>query len=470
MTYSRRGFLKSAYAAGAAFTALPLLAGRAGAYTANAGLPLKSDPNGLLDLPEGFSYTLISETGGTMSDGFFRPARPDGMACFPFPGDEKKCVLLRNHENFPDMTEGGAFGEDNSLLDRLGDGKLYDRRADGTPYLGGVTTTIYNLETRRLERDFLSLAGTAGNCAGGATPWGSWLSCEETVVNPNDGAQKNHGYVFEVPASAQGPVDPVPLTAMGRFVHEAAAVDPDTDIVYMTEDDLAGLFYRFLPERRKALARGGRLQALAIRDWTSADTRNWPRDWSSENAQTVAVGQEFETEWIDLEDIDAPEGDLRLRGHAAGAAVFCRGEGMTYGVSNGAGEVYFNCTQGGVARAGQVWRYTPSPSEGRRREKNAPGVLKLVYESPTADTLDLCDNLAYAPWGDLILCEDGFGDQFLRGLAPDGRIYDFARNAHEERAEFCGACFSPDGSVMFVNIQTPGFTLAIEGPWEALKG
>lgn len=468
MAYSRRLFLQSAYAAGMAFSVLPLLPRAARAYTANAGLKLRPDPEGLLDLPEGFSYTVVSTTGGEMSDGFVRPGRPDGMACFAHPGDNEKCILLRNHEHFPDMTENGPFGDDYALADRLAEGKLYDRRSDGTPYIGGVTKVVYDLKNSRLDRDFLALAGTAGNCAGGATPWGSWLSCEETVVGPDDGAQKHHGFVFEVPASATDPVDAIPLKAMGRFVHEAAAVDPDTDIVYLTEDSLDGLFYRFLPNERQNLSKGGRLQALAIKGWESADTRNFPRDWGSTGAGGVAVGQEFDVEWIDLEDVEAPDGDLADRGHAAGAAIFCRGEGMAYGRRRGdaRGSVYFNCTQGGAVRAGQVWRYAPSENEGRR---NGGGKLQLVYESPSPDVVDLCDNLAFAPWGDLILCEDGLGDNYLRGLTPDGRVYDFARNAHEEQGEFCGACFSPDGSVLFVNIQEPGFTLAITGPWESMR-
>lgn len=470
MTVSRRGFLRTATAAGIAYGSLATLSGSVRAYSANPGLRLLPDPAGLLDLPEGFSYTLLSRAGEMMSDGFYRPGRPDGMACFSLPGDPSKCVLMRNHEIFPDTRGGSPFGDDDALLARLPEEKLYDRKESGAPFFGGVTHVVYDLEKKRLERDFLVLVGTSGNCAGGATPWGSWLSCEESPVGPGRGAQKPHGFVFETPVAATGPVDPVPLTAMGRFAHEAAAVDPSTDIVYMTEDDMEGLFYRFIPNRRKKLAAGGRLQGLAIRGWKSADTRNWPLDWGSSGTNGIEVGQKFEVEWVDLEDVESPEGDLRRRGHAAGAARFCRGEGMAFGVREGESpSIYFNCTQGGAARAGQVWRYRPSPHEGRPEEARAPGVLELVYESPSPDVLDLCDNLAVSPQGDLVLCEDGLGDQYLRFLTPAGKMVDFARNAHSGRSEFCGACFSPDGSVMFVNIQDPGLTFAIEGPWSKVR-
>ena len=173
----------------------------------------------------------------------------------------------------------------------------------------------------------------------------------------------------------------------------------------MTEDDRNGLFYRFIPKRRGELRRGGKLQALAIRDWKSAVTTNWPEDWGGNGEGQIKQGQEFAVDWIDMDDVESPNADLARRGHAAGAAYFCRGEGMDFGLRPGSnvGEVFFNCTQGGAARTGQVWRYTPEGDEGE------PGKLTLIYESPSADTLDLCDNLALAPWGDLILCRRWFG-------------------------------------------------------------
>lgn len=469
MTLSRRTFLQYGKAAGLFYSASAL--GGLTASSAYAQSPgLVGDAAGILELPEGFSYSVVSTTGGAMADGFFRPGRPDGMACFADPANADRCILMRNHENWPSTSAGSPFGEDNSLLSRLGDGLLYDRKPDGSPFFGGVTKVVYDMRSGTLVEDHLVLTGTAGNCAGGPTPWGSWLSCEEAPVTPPGDAQKYHGFVFETPSSATGVIAPVPLTAMGRFAHEAVAIDPDTGIAYLTEDSGTGLFYRFLPNAPGELHLGGRLQALAIREWPSASTSNWPRDWGGPGLGHIEQGQSFAIDWIDLDDVESPEGDLAARGHAAGAAQFLRGEGMDYAQrpDGSGGDIFFNCTQGGVQRSGQVWRYTPSASEGQSGETGAPGALTLIYESPGADTLDMADNLVVAPWGDLILCEDGRGDQYLRGLTPAGQIYDFARNAHPDQSEFCGACFSPDGQIMFVNIQEPGITLAIRGPWESL--
>jgi secreted PhoX family phosphatase len=464
MTLSRRDFIRSAQAVGL-FYASVSLAGCARAHSANRAVSLRPDPARRLDLPEGFSYTLISETGGTMSDGFFRPGRPDGMDCFAHPDSADKCILMRNHENWNNVPVGSPFGKGNELLDRVSASQLYDRKADGSPFFGGVTKLVYDLKHKKMERDFLVLTGTAANCAGGRTPWGSWLSCEEEMLRPDEGPGKYHGFVFETPSSANGLIDAVPLKAMGRFTHEAASVDPATGIVYMTEDSRTGLFYRFIPNVPGKLQQGGRLQALALTGRKSAITSNWPKDWNGNGADRFVVGEDHLAEWIDLDDVESPNGDLAARGHAAGAAQFMRGEGLDYALraDGKTGDFYFTCTEGGAQRVGQIWRYTPG--EGAE----AGGTLQLFFESTSADSLDMCDNLVVAPWNDIILCEDGRGDQYLRGLTPDGAIYDIARNAHKDKSEFCGACFSPDGTTMFVNVQEPGYTYAINGPWETLR-
>jgi hypothetical protein len=322
--------------------------------------------------------------------------------------------------------------------------------------MGGTTTVVYDTRTQTVERQYLSLTGTIRNCAGGPTPWNSWISCEETVERASEMLTVDHGYNFEVPAAAEmGTVEPVPLVHMGRFNHEAVAVDPASGIVYQTEDRHDGLIYRYIPDVPGDLAQGGRLQALVLQGRSSLDTRNWEQ-------QTVQPGVPMAVTWIDLEDIQAPEDDLRLRGFDAGAARFARGEGMWYGES----AVFFACTNGGRAKKGQIWRYVPSADEGTRAEANAPGTLELFVEPNDGAIIDNADNLTVAPWGDLIVCEDGSGDQFLVGVTPAGDIYKFARNAMND-SELAGATFAPDGSTLFVNIQHAGLTLAITGPWKS---
>ena len=458
----RRHFLQSATALAVALPAFSALGACSRASAREAADGLVPDPDGWLDLPEGFSYQRFSPTGATMTDGFAVPAKHDGMAAFPVEGDPDRCVLVRNHEVSADDFESGPFAANPDLAGSIAPGHSYDADDDGRPLGGGTTSLLYNVRTGEIEGSWLSLVGTERNCSGGPTPWGSWLSCEESRRLADDGTKFEHGYVFEVPSTARGPVEARPLKALGRFNHEAVAIDPSTGIVYLTEDDAAGLFYRFLPDQPGNLAQGGRLQALALMDRDGADTRNWKKDG------VIPPGEVLAVRWIDLDDVTAPEGDLAKRGHAGGAAIFARGEGMAWAQEADSGAICFACTSGGPAECGQIWRYLPSPQEGTDGETNAPGQLVLQFESPGQSTLDMCDNIVAAPWGHLVICEDGHDDQYVRGLTPDGRIYPIARNAHPGKSEFAGACFSPDGTVLFVNIQTPGVTLAIRGPWERL--
>jgi uncharacterized protein len=303
----------------------------------------------------------------------------------------------------------------------------------------------------------LSLVGTLINCAGGPTPQRSWLSCEETEIK----AGKDHGWVFEVPADLRGVADPLPITGMGRFRHEATATDPRTGVVYLTEDQGDGLLYRYLPNDRRRLLAGGRLQALGVRD-TALDLRNWGR-------RAWAPGQRLKAVWIDVEGVDSPNGDLRNRGHASGAAQFARGEGLVWGDR----ELFITCTSGGPTRDGQILRYRPSSKEGQRGERDAPGELELFVESADAAAMSMCDNITISPRGHLFVCEDKYaGKNALKGITPNGALYEFGRNAAPQlpgapNAELAGACFSPDGSTLFVNIYSPGITLAITGRWKS---
>ena len=458
MATTRRQFLRSSAAVSLGFSGLYRLLGCATAEPPALPSfgPLVPDAGQFLDLPTGFSYKVLSRTGDALAQDLLVPGAHDGMAAFP--GSGGKTLLVCNHELSPGAADQGSFGQSNEWLNRLPPDVFYDHGRGVNPCLGGTTTLVYDTRTQQLESQYLSLVGTIRNCAGGPTPWNSWITCEESVQRAEDALEQEHGYNFEVPASPR-PQTLVarPLKAMGRFNHEAVAVAPASGIVYQTEDRGDGLIYRFIPHQPGDLATGGRLQALAVRNSKSLDTRNW-------DSPTVVPGTPMATAWIDVDNVEAPEDDLRFQGSAQGAARFARGEGMWYGNE----AIYFACTSGGPARKGQIWRYRPSVDEGRAGEEKQPGLLELFVEPNDGQRIDNADNLTVAPWGDLILCEDGPEEQFLVGVTPSGTIYPLARNAMNH-SELAGAAFSPDGSTLFVNIQSPGITLAITGPWLSAK-
>jgi secreted PhoX family phosphatase len=402
---------------------------------------LAPDPQGLLDLPEGFSYRVLSRLGDQMDDGGTVPDRADGMGCFDLGNGE--IALVRNHELQPRHDAGGPIA------------KGFGKR-NGAFVPGGTTTIVLDARTLAVKRQFRSLGGTIRNCSGGVTPWGSWLTCEEAPTGPGqlygEGLERDHGWVFEVPASARGLVDPVPLTAMGRFNHEAAAVDPATGIVYMTEDRDDGVLYRFLPKTPGKLANGGRLQAMAIDDLP--DSRNWA-------TSLMVPHKPFAVSWIDLDEPEAPKDDLRIRAAAKGATLIARGEGLHMGVNRGVSEVFACCTSGGAKQLGQILKLTPGLA-------GKPDTIELFFESESTDQFNFGDNLTVAPSGHLIVCEDQYTEvqqNHIRGITPDGRAYTLA--LLKAQTELAGGCFSPDGKWLFVNVYGPTATLAITGPWAA---
>jgi hypothetical protein len=450
MSISRRHFLTLA---GASATSSCLLAGIQNLYVADRvdGRSVKikgygaliKDPNKILDLPPGFKYAIVSQAGKRMSDNSIAPSNFDGMAAFR--GKNGTTILVRNHELKPISTSQVSAPT----------GKMYD------PNCKGGTTSLIVGRDRRLLAEYVSLAGTNVNCAGGKTPWGTWISCEENTTMPGDddprgAVTKPHGYNFEVPVNAKGAVTPVPLIAMGRFRHEAIEVDPRTGIVYQTEDATTGLFYRFIPKQPGKLAAGGVLEALKIVAQPQAITKtNFP------------VGKKFAVEWVRIEEPNPTTDTVRQEGFNKGAAQFMRGEGICY--ANGS--FYFTATQGGkflpnVPRfqgeeprgTGQIWKYTPgkTPKDG--------GTIELFLEPNDTSIIDMPDNITIAPNGHLITCEDGKDEQRLIGITPKGQTYTFALNA-KNNSEFAGVCFSPDGRTMFVNIYDPGITLAVWGNW-----
>ncbi|HEU5084705.1 MAG TPA: alkaline phosphatase PhoX [Acidimicrobiales bacterium] len=444
---SRRRFLAATGAAGAG-AALAGPFGALGAPTAGAApaparavtraagdggygplYPTKDQTTGLelIALPRGFEYLSFGWTNDPMSDGTPTPGSHDGMAAFRI-GD--RIHLVRNHEK----GNGTPFG-----------GPVYDPVASG-----GTTTLVFDPDRGRLVEDHASLSGTIRNCAGGPTPAGTWLTCEETtLIN----GTTRHGYVFEVPAEGVG--DPTPLRAMGRFSHETTATDPATGIVYETEDAGSSALYRYVPVDPADLAAGGELQAMVLDGTTS--TSMW------DQGDTAAAT------WVTIDNPDWGPGEQSCwqQASAKGAARIVRGEGAWYGND----VIYIISTSGGPAGEGQVFAYDP-----------AAATFTCVYASPGAETLNAPDNVCVSPRGGLVLCEDGGGREYLHGLTPDGDIFRFAENTvvvppafrdqkgygstNYTGSEWCGATFEPtNGNWLFVNIQSPGITLAITGPW-----
>ena len=453
---SRRTFIKQAGFLSLGFLGLGRLNANMGTGSTAGYGPLLPDPNGIFDLPKGFSYNIISKIGEKMDDGLIVPGDPDGMAAFGL--ENGRIALICNHELNASQLDKSPFGPKNELLSKVAKEDLYDYADGKKPSIGGTTTIIYNPKTGKKESQFLSLAGTENNCAGGPTPWGSWVTCEETSQKADGHFKEDHGYNFEVPLTTKPELaKPVALKEMGRFRHEAIAVDPKSGIVYQTEDVWDSLIYRYIPNVPGQLHKGGKLQALVINENKGWDTRNW----SEPGAKPFPKNVSFETSWVDIDDPESPEDNLRYQGRNKGAAVFARGEGMWYGE----GEVYFACTNGGAIRMGQVFRYKPSPYEGTERETEAPGKVELFLESEDKDVLKNCDNLCVANWGDLYLAEDSEAPCKLVGVTPEGNCFDFAANNYNG-SELAGCCFSPDGEHLFVNIQGTGLTLAITGPWD----
>jgi hypothetical protein len=475
MAVQRRSLFKGAL--GGAVVAGPFQ-GLVTAPAAGAGpqrplelVPIKDKRDGLvrLHLPRGFSYRSFHDTESpvVLDDGTALPGRHDGMGAFAGPDDT--VVLVRNHEiNGPGQA--------------MGPGPTYD------PAAPGGTTTIQVTRQGKVLAAHNSLAGTQMNCSGGIMPWGSWVTCEETVNGPDVGNDftggdnslltQKHGYVFEVPL--QGTASAQPVTAAGRFAHEAVSFSPDEGALYLTEDNFGfpSGFYRYTPTSNPmdsgSLGNDGVLEMLAVVGQPNAHL---------EGAQQQ--GQVYDVEWVPIADPDptfAPgtTNDQAIRavgdqGRVLGAAWFSRCEGQVYDD----GVVYFTATQGGGPAeteagphgsgfgngTGQVWAYDTRAQ-----------TLTCVFQSPDDDVLDFPDNITTSNAGTLVICEDSGGDNFIRGLTQDGRLFDIGLNRLRSSSgaprfgdEFAGSTFSPDGHTLFVNIQAGnGMSFAIWGPWRSI--
>ncbi|HSC88567.1 MAG TPA: alkaline phosphatase PhoX [Polyangiaceae bacterium] len=426
MQLRRRAFLQGCLSWGAAASGLGQLAcsngaepdgsggggagGSGGAPAAVPFGPLVADPEGILDLPEGFSYVILERTGDVMSDGHAMGDRPDGMACFD--GPDGTYVLMRNHES-----DEGASPEP-SL-------------AYNPNMLGGVSRVVVDRESlARLGSNWV-LCGTHHNCAGGPSPWG-WLSCEESTL-------PQHGYVFVCDPAAEQTQPPQRAPSLGCFKHEAVAVDPKTEIFYLTEDQSSSALYRHLPIDGPFV---GRLQALKVRGRDNVAL-----------SEGLSVGDRLEIEWVDVDDAEGTELSTFEQASARGAAVVVRGEGIWFSE----GSIFFVSTEGGPAGLGQVFRLDPEGDSG---------AITLIAQAEDDQSLINPDNITVSPAGQVFVVEDNNGPNHIWRIGDDGEVEAFARNASNGGvSEFCGVCFSPDGKVMFVNMQEEGLTFAIRGPF-----
>ena len=466
---SRRAFMKhGALGALAAFRALAQQGRKAGGGNGSeyggygALVPVNDQNTGLplLRLPNGFRYTSFGWTGDLMNDGTPTPNNHDGMGVAAVL-DGGRLVLVRNHE---------IKGQDASFAK---ESITYDPVAPS-----GTTSLLFDTTTGQLLRAMPSLGGTSVNCAGGPTPWRSWLTCEETTKGVSNGFEQEHGWVFEVPAL--GSAAALPITDMGRFAHEAVAIDPTTGFAYLTEDDTyTSGFYRFRAQASpselasRGFAVGGVLEMLKVVGRTNADL------------QGARLGTILQVEWVTIDDpSEAPRSGVGpfvgysgqttrasgpfVQGFDKGAARFHRLEGAaSYG-----GLIYFVDTAGGQLAPdsgqpeGVVWCYEPAKER-----------LVALYTSPSKYVLENPDNITVSPRGGILLCEDGGTDpERLLGLTPTGGLFEFAANnvvlngtkgivGDFRHKELAGTCFDPSGTWLFVNLFDPGITFAITGPW-----
>ncbi len=425
----------------------------------------------LIGLPPGFRYWSHGWTGDRVFPhvpDIITPPLHDGMAVLrqfgPF------AILCRNHEaNVSPTAPTPSF---------IGGPLQYSPAAPG-----GNTNLLFDTRHRRWLAVWPTLSGTVRNCAGGITPHATWLSCEETSAITTDGAQQYiHGWLFEVPAI--GISNGEPIKGMGRREHEAAASDPRTGIVYITEDATPGGVYRFIPERRRDYFRGGQLEMLKVVGMPNVNLRGQNPVGGGGAPYPVPIGVPLDVEWVPIDDPENLSNPSNYaQGAAQGSADFRRPEGAWYGDR----KIFFVSTDGGISGNGMVF------SLDLRRQQ-----LTLIYEAPTENELDNPDNLVVTPRGGLLFCEDNSGSpsflldgvstERLVALTPEGEIFTFAYNLMDFSAtgmgtytrpdnavvfnqnyrsnEWAGATFDASGKWLFVNIQTPGVTFAITGPWE----
>ncbi|CAM5423270.1 hypothetical protein SROCM77S_02874 [Streptomyces rochei] len=382
----RRTLLRTAVVGGSAVLGGALWRGAAHAAPAQPG----SGPYGALGapdangirLPAGFTSRVIARSGQKVAGTSYTwHNAPDGGACY---ADGTDWIYVSNSEINP---SGGASAVKFSST--------------------GTITSAYRV-----------LSGTRQNCAGGRTPWNTWLSCEEV----------DRGYVYET--DPWGVKAAVRRDAMGRFKHEAAAADPVREAVYLTEDVSDGCFYRFRPTTWGDLS-AGTLEVLVAGSGTSG-----PVTWAK---------------------VPDPSGATATRNQVSGAKRFNGGEGCYY-----ADDTCWFTTKGD----NRVWQYDA-----------AARTIELAYDDSlvTSGTAPLTgvDNVTGSSSGDLFVAEDG-GTMEICVITPSDVIAPFLRVDGQSGSEITGPAFSPDGTRLYFSSQrgtsgssSGGITYEVRGPFRA---
>lgn len=423
--------------------------------------------NGQLALPKGFKAwrvgtigveDLLSDRNGTVVGK--TPSNLDGTGAYEA---GKHIRLVRNHE----------CRSNARVVVPLVEGTVYDA---GVPHGMGGNTVVELSQNGQFEQQWVALSGTIRNCAGGETPWNSWLACEEdvtkagtSVVSSVDGktyvTQKDHGYVFEVFADVVAAQDPTPIKAWRRAVWEGAAIGPDRDIAYLTEDTGRGLFYRWLaPEGAKIgpyIAQqfgenDGILQAAQL-------VRNGVPLVHYGQLTAADLNKPYEVTWVDG-GADRQAQQAHLRDQYPGATqhpkiegCWTDGKGLWFTLS------YTNQSQINSYKASHGIDMTGDSGMIVFYDYAANTMtVKEYYANGNAEGFHGPDNIAVSPWGSVVICEDGNDPCSLIAFSEARGSREVAREL-ADRGEWAGAVFNKSGSLLFASVQSD-CTYAISGP------